>query len=300
MKTQFSLPDVARFVENTEQAKPDSLHPLVEGHISQAFSFETDQGKYVVRLSEADDDFKADKFAFEHFGKILPIPAVREVGAFNGEAFYCVTDFVEGKTSNTLSDEELARALPNIQQSLATMFDADISFSTGYGEVDTSSGNAHGTSWREQVAAVERQGIDSFKANAAHIGLLADLVEAFFEQYRANLPFASETRRLLHGDPAFDNMLVRNDEVVAVIDWAQLGYGDWMSDFARLDFWWPGRYGEKNEFAKTYGLEADHLDERQALYWATNALWTIKFADEAKSESTVQWLHEYLQNKLIA
>lgn len=299
MKTQFSLQDVERFLEGVEQAEPETVHQLVEGHSSQAFSFESGQDKYVLRVSESDAVFKADLFAFEHYGQVLPIPRVFDVGEFQGEAFYCVSEFKEGKTSNTLSDEELTRALTSIQDNLARTFMANISFSHGYGELDVSSGNATHESWRDHLLSIEEQGADSFKSHATNIGLSPSLIESFFNQYRTNLPFASEVRRPLHGDPAFDNMLIRDDSVVAVIDWEQTGYGDWMCDFARLDFWWPGRYGNKAEFAKKYNLEADHLDEREALYWAANALWTIEFADKAKSEETTRWLQVHLDNRII-
>ncbi len=299
MKTQYTVPEVVRFLSASWQAAPESVCPLVEGHISQAYSFRAGDEKCVLRLAETDANFRVDEFAFERFGEIMPIPKVREIGDFNGEVSYCVTDFANGKTSNTLKDEELAEALPSIQNTLAATFHADISFSTGYGEVNVLSGSAKHSTWHEHVKTVEKTGVEAFKANAASIGLPTTLVDAFFEQYRANLSFASEERRLLHGDPAFDNMLVHDGQVAAVLDWAQLAYGDWMSDFARLDFWWPGRYGEKYEFAKKFGLEAEHLDEREALYRATNALWTIEFADKAKSKETAQWLHEHLESKLV-
>ena len=72
-----------------------------------------------------------------------------------------------------------------------------------------------------------------------------------------------------------------------------------MCDFARLDFWQEGVYGDAMTFATKYGLEYDNLNARKALYWATNALWAIEFADSAKSENAVEWLHENINSKLI-
>ncbi len=94
-------------------------------------------------------------------------------------------------------------------------------------------------------------------------------------------------------------MLVENGKVTAVIDWAQIGYGDWMSDFSRLDFWAPGSYGDMRQFAATFGLEADNLAERKALYWSTNALWTIEFAHKANSKNVSKWLHDNILQKLV-
>ncbi|MEI6481690.1 MAG: phosphotransferase, partial [Candidatus Saccharibacteria bacterium] len=113
-----------------------------------------------------------------------------------------------------------------------------------------------------------------------------------------NLPFASETRRLLHGDLGFDNLIVNDGKVTAVIDWAQMGYGDWMRDYAKFDFWWPDRYTKPQAFADGYDLDAEHLEERIALYWAVTALGTISFADRFKSERVTEWLHDHATEKV--
>jgi aminoglycoside phosphotransferase (APT) family kinase protein len=94
-------------------------------------------------------------------------------------------------------------------------------------------------------------------------------------------------------------MLVNRGKVTAVIDWAQMGYGDWMSDFARLDFWHPERHGNAMIFALRYGLDNDRIAQRKALYWATNALWTVEFADKTNNAGVSAWLKENLHKKLL-
>ena len=301
MKTAYTLENVATFLRNLEGANPASLQKLTEGHISQAFCFENNHGaKYVLRISNKRTDFDTDKYATDTFGSALSVPKVIEIGEFESGTYYCISTFVEGKTTNLLGEEELTAALPSIQRSLADIFRFDISATSGYGNLNISTGNAEQPTCKGATGdEIEEVGIDAFRAHAANIGLDTALVDAFFTQFRDNLQYASEVRRLVHGDPAFDNMLVEKGEVTAVIDWAHVGYGDWMSDFSRLDFWWPGRYGDAKAFAKQYGLEIEYLDERRALYWATNALWTIEFADKAKSEDVSNWLREHINEKLV-
>lgn len=301
MKTEYSPERVATFLSNVKNAKPDSITKLAEGHISQAFSFEADDSeRFVIRISDKQADFNADKYASDNFGSTLLVPKVIEVGVFEPGSYYCVSELVPGKTSNLLTENEIRVALPSIQHSLAVMYHYDISNTTGYGQLDVGTGNATQQTWKAAVGnEIEAFGIESFRANATNIGLDPELMNAFYIQFRDNLQYASETRRLLHGDPAFDNMLIDNGEVTALIDWAQMAYGDWMSDFSRLDFWWPGRYGDAKTFAEKFGLEAEHIDERMALYWATNALWTIEFADKTKSKSVMDWLKEHIDQKLV-
>lgn len=299
MKTTFSLHEVSDFLERKLQAQPNTLRALVEGYSSQTYMFENGQDSYALRIGEADAAFTSDLFAHEHFGHVLPIPKVIEIGKFNGSAFYCISEYIEGKTSNTLPDAEMIRALHSIHDNLAKTFTADISFASGYGSLNPLSGNASNTSWRDHLLSITEQGAAAYRKHAANIGVPVALVDTFFDQYCKYLPYASEVRRLLHGDPAFDNMLIRDGTVVAVIDWEEAGYGDWMCDFARLDFWWPGRYGNKADFAAKYGLDADNLDERLGLYWAVNALWTIEFADKEASEEIAGWLREHLESKVV-
>ena len=50
----------------------------------------------------------------------------------------------------------------------------------------------------------------------------------------ANLP---EDRRLIHGDLGFSNILIKDGKVSGVLDWGVSKYGDFVYDFAWLDFW---------------------------------------------------------------
>lgn len=301
MKTTYSQENIRTFLASREDARPTSIVRLTEGHTSQVFGFETNAGKkLVLRVSAHEADFAADEYAANVFGRSLMVPDVVEIGRYDGKSFYCISEMANGQTTNLLTAAELAKALPVIRQSLADIFMFDVSSTQGYGSIDVKTGNARHGSWHAALSdKIESTGDEAFRANAVKLGLRAELVEAFFAQFRHNLTYASETRRLLHGDPAFDNMLVDGDKVTAVIDWAQMGYGDWVSDFARLDFWWPDRYGDIKSFASEYGFDDDHLDERVALYYATNALWTIEFADRAKSAKVRAWLKKHLKNKLV-
>ncbi len=301
MKTSYTQESVSAFLEKLEHANPVSITKLAEGHISQAFGFETESGdSLVLRISNDESGFAADQHAANVLGSSMPVPRVFDINSYDTESFYCISARAMGKTTNLLDEHELALALPDIRQTLANIYLYDVSGTNGYGHIDIKSGNASHDSWKSAVSdKIEMAGVEVYKQNAANLGIAPGLIDKFFAQYRDNLAFASETRRLLHGDPAFDNMLVEGDKVTAVIDWAQMGYGDWVSDFAHLDFWWPGRYGDIKTFATQYNLDNDNLDERIALYWAANALWTIEFADTTKSKSVSAWLKEHLKEKLI-
>jgi hygromycin-B 4-O-kinase len=300
MKTSYTIETVGQFLKTKEQVDIDSINQLVEGHISQAFSFETGIGKCVLRIAPEIDDFLVDKYASDTYGEGLLIPKILDIGEFQENSYYCISEFAPGRTVSSMSGEEVEAVLPEIHTALAKIYTMGISKTQGYGHIDTKTGNAAGKTWKDSIKAdIEKHGVEKYRENAQNIGLSPALVDDFYKQFMTSLPFAHETRRLFHGDPAFDNMLIDNGKVTAMIDWPQMGYGDWMSDFARLDFWWPGRYGDAGEFARKYNLEGDHLDERKALYWAMNALWTIEFADRSQNESTTTWLLDNIETKRI-
>ena len=301
MKTTYSPQDVHHFLGTIKHANPESFEQLAEGHISQAFGFETVGGqKLVLRIADRINDFEADKYAGNVFGSRLLAPKVTDTGGMGDGAFYCISNRLNGIPSNMLTLPEIQVALPSIHAIFAKLFKTDISVTTGYGKIDVQTGNASNVSWQAYLAGhIGKTSVEGYKESAQYVGLNPVIVDSFMAQFERNLPYASEVRRLFHGDLGFDNLLLLDGEVTGVIDWAQMGYGDWMRDFSRLDFWGPGRYGDATKFAAQHELEAEHIDERTAFYHAYNALLTIDFSFRHKNERTSEWLRIHAAEKLV-
>lgn len=302
MKTEYEPEDIKSFLRATVYANPDSIKQLSEGHISQALTFENfDGNKQVLRISTKDEDFRADDYAYRIFGSVVPVPEILEIGSFGDKDFYCISKFIEGTTTNKLNNKDMQDSISEQNDIFGRIFNFDISATSGYGSVDINTGNAPRNDWKSFLTSdVESMGgVDELRKNAINIGLEPSLIDKFIKQFVVNVPYASEVRRLLHGDLGFDNMIVSDGKVTAVIDWAHVSYGDWMRDYAKFDFWWPDRYTQPRIFAKSYSLEAEHMHERTALYWAHTALGTISFADRFKNGDITKWLHEHIEEKLI-
>jgi hygromycin-B 4-O-kinase len=302
VKTTYSQEDIYQFLEKTEQARPDSVEQLTEGHISQALGFETVDGRrFVLRIADHEGDFQADKYAGDVFGDALLAPKVTDIGSFGEVAYYCISKRAKGVPTTSLTLPEIQAVQPEMHKVFDRLFKTDISTTTGYGEIDTTTGDAPSVSWQAYLADhIAKTSIDAYKEAAEYVGIDPAIVDDFMAQFNRNLSHASEVRRLFHGDLGFDNLLVDDGKVTAVIDWAQMGYGDWMRDFARFEFWGPGRYGDAKEFAAQYDFEAEHIDERLALYHAYNALLTIDFSLRHKNASTSEWLREHVAEKLLS
>lgn len=300
MKTTYSKDYVLVYLKHHNNLEVVNVENLDEGHISQAFKLTTQDGKmFVLRISSNEGDYAADRYAASVFSTQLLVPAVIDVGRFDDDAFYCISEFARGTTTDKLTPSEFDSSLHDIHKVLANIYKFDISSTSGYGHIDTSTGNASYGTWLSAVmSGLEQSRMSKFKVHAENIGLNPKIIDKLYDQYTRNSKYVSEVRCLLHGDPANDNMLVENGCVTAVIDWAQAGYGDWVSDFSRLDFWYPSKYGDICEFAKKYKLDDENIAQRVALYMATNALWTIEWADKAKNKHISQWLRENVESKL--
>jgi hygromycin-B 4-O-kinase len=301
-KPAFSHDVVREYTAEAQGAIAESVTQLSEGHNSQAFSFETNEGKkLVLRIGKYEQDFVMDRYAHDHFNKdALPIPAVLDIGPFRDGTFYCVSEFVEGTPSDQLNAKKFADALSSIHNAFATLFNQDISGTHGYGRIDSATGNAEGADWQQMLSnEIEGIDLDELKASADSIQLDPTIIDRFVRQFHQNIGFSKPVRRLVHGDLGSDNLLIKDNKVVALIDWEKVGYGDWAYDFAWLDFWYPGGYGNAMTFAQAYHLDTADLEKRIHAYWARMALGTLHWAVRNKSESTQDWLRVHVVEKLI-
>ncbi len=301
MKTAYSITEVEHFLSRTHSGfVSDSVKQLVEGHTSQVFSFETSAGLYVIRIRDNKKDFEADIFAFQNFSEQLPIPEVFGTGTFDDVSFYAIAPYIDGDTLNTESSDAFTETLPNVKETIAKTFQSDISAFTGYGNPYFNTGNAVATTWKNALLnELEALGGAKLSFHATNIGLPEDSVAKLINQFKNNLPYVSEYRRLLHGDPGGDNMIINNGKVVALLDWEQMSYGDWLRDFSRFEFWSKNDYGDTGEFAAQYNLESEHLNERKAVYWAIHALRAIEFADVQGSEKVAKWMRSNIERILF-
>jgi len=297
-KTCYHRDQILSFLENSEDLSP-GFEELVEGTESQAVAVHDRNGNaLVLRLSSSDDGFRMDQYAARTFGGFLPIPNVVRIGKSDKHAYYCLTTQAQGIQSNKLTLDELRAALANIHKALADIFKADISSMTGYGRPVLPEGDAAHPSWRSVINRSAGD-LEKYRRHAANLDLRPSLVDHLIFQYERHLNYGSETRCLLHGDPAHDNMLIKDGQVTAIIDWSLLCYGDWMSDFATISFWWPEVYGDPVLFAHEFHLDSANIRERTALYWAMNALKAVEWTDRHKSEIIYQWLHDNLEQRLL-
>lgn len=182
----------------------------------------------------------------------------------------------------------------------AAIFKTSTSGSKGWGELDTRSGNAPYSSWKACLEdSIEKLDFQILEQGLHHLELSTSLAVEYRKQFEQNIVRIGDPARcLVHGDLGFDNILINERSVAAVIDWEDMGYGDWLFEFARLNFWWPGRYGDALDFAKKYSLDTSNFAYRLKTYTSHIALTTLNFAVQHQSESTQNWLKDFLPVRL--
>ncbi len=301
IKPGFDSKEIEEFVV-TSLDGIGTLKKLVEGHTSQAFSFNHEDGtKRVLRIAPNNEGFLLDRYAFKRFASsTLPIPRIYDIGNFRDDSYYCVSQFVEGKPSDQLTQEEMTASLEAQLQCFAQLFNVDIHDVVGWGEINASKDEAPFTTWQESI----RHSINDLDENfltegLKSLGLDKSLYKRFMTKFEENMERLSDpVKRLVHGDLGFDNVLVNKGEVAAIIDWADVGCGDWVFDMARCEFWHPGKYGNIKKFGEKHSLDCSMLDQRINSSIAFTALTTLDYAIQYESNSTKKWLKTYLSSKL--
>jgi aminoglycoside phosphotransferase (APT) family kinase protein len=300
MKTAYTLSEIENFLASRMTILPGSLEQLTEGHSSQVFAFTSDDKRLVIRIRGDEQDLLADKYAYEHFDNGLPIPKVLQIDRYNDKSFFCISEFIEGLTTFSLDRNEFSEMLPAILDIFANTFYVDITRTSGYGDINVITGEGKYPSYKAFLESeLEILGIERLHKYAETISLDNKYIDDLVGQFENNLPYVSEVRRLTHGDPGGDNMIVKDGAIKGIIDWEQMAYADWMRDFSRLEYYGDDRYGDAAGFAVQYMLESENLPQRKAVYWAINALRDVEFAATQNSKQVVQRLRRDIKQKIL-
>lgn len=212
-----------------------------EGAWSQAFVFELDSKRRVIRLSKESENFERDQLAGAYNRPGLPVPQILELGEFQGWN-YAISEFAAGAYFEVLPANELVRVAPSVAQLLVALQRVDISHTTGYGHWDATGNGAH-TTWQEYLLSVRDEPANSmiagWKSNLENSGMGMTLFDAIYTVFERKVALCPADRHLIHSDLLNRNVLVTNGEISAVLDWGSSLYGDFLYDLAWFEFYAP-------------------------------------------------------------
>ncbi|MGN6796379.1 MAG: phosphotransferase family protein [Streptosporangiaceae bacterium] len=215
------------------------LRALGSGEWSRAYALALDGREYVIRFGGHVEDFRKDAVLAEHSSARLAIPSVTEIGQA-GDGYFAVSERASGRLLDQIDGTEMRRVLPALLATLDAIAAVEVPGGQGYG-IWAPDGVAPAMSWAQALLAVDQEtarvpgwlaALAASPTGAAPFGRaygrLADLVSGL------EVP-----RQLIHGDLLNRNVLVRGDQVAAVIDWGNAMFGDAVYDAAWLIYWWP-------------------------------------------------------------
>jgi len=256
-----------KFLSQQMDAEITSLQKLSSGMFSQAYSFVVDKKEYVLRLNKHKKDFAKDIYAFENFGDQLPIPKILKHGKYDDEFYFAITSKCKGVMHNKINNPK--KIVPEIIKAIEIMRSIDIAKKPGFGLLDE---NGCGTNdnWREAIVSLYNHKFPQINIEKLFNDsiLEREFFEKTFKKSSNLLAFIPEEKYLVHGDFGFDNLIIDDNKITGILDWAESKYGDFLYDVAWLDFW-SNDVEYAREFKNYYNankIDVLHFDERIECY----------------------------------
>jgi len=295
IKTQIDNKKVEGFLISKYGPVVSKPQLLKGGEMAQALSFTADGKEYVIRLYKKDYSFEKDNYAYKNFynSKIL-IPRILEIGKFDQELFYAISELAKGQTIDTFPQLVKKELLPQILQIHDEIRNTKI-VGNGYGHWEAD-GNAPFSSWKDFLLTAKDDVFNNWDTLYSKTFLEQDVIETLSLKITQLAEFAPEERHLIHGDFGGNNMTAESGKITGVLDWGESKYGDFLYDVAWISFW-EDEIDYESHFKKHYdeiGLEVKNFNERLTCHKLHLGLGGIGFFALSNQKESYDWTKEKL------
>jgi hygromycin-B 4-O-kinase len=253
--------------------------PIGQGDWSQAFSFQQGDANLIARFGYHTEDFYKDQYAMRFHAKYLPVPRVLTIEKGLGR-YFCLSERAYGEMLEGLEEPQMIRIVPTVFRMLDALRTADITATTGFGGWDArgENGNAPHETWQDYLLAVddESERVHGWHQNMRDSFVDTSVYDQALAYLKSHLDYCPNSRHLLHNDLLHFNVLVKEQEIRAIVDWGNALYGDFLYELAAFTFyapWYPAMASINwREEARAYyvkvGVDIPHFDERLRCYEA--------------------------------
>lgn len=298
IKTKIDPKNVMEFLTRYFNGNIVNLVSLKGGEMSQAFSFSTDLGDFVIRVNKERGSYDKDLYAYKHFDKnLIPMPEMIEIGSLGERLFYAISKKSSGKNLDEWDDDAILGLLPQLFGILDVIHAQKIPESEfGYWD---GKGEAYSRSWKEFILLKDdelRRGDeltdDSF--------LEMDVVNRVDNVFKGLVKYLPEEKCLVHGDYGFNNIITDGRKITGVLDWGEGMYGDFMYDVSWLSFWSSNiPYGK---LIKKHYMEiekrVEKYDERLLCYEICIGMGALGFFVKSDQRGSYEWTKKKLESLL--
>lgn len=304
------MPDLRPVIEQEQALALLSLHftepiinlaPLEGGQVARTFAFRSGEQDYVLRFTPVDHmpiSFAKEAFLAQTIASPqIPIPPVTQVGRWQNMHF-AISYRVPGQMLTRLPVQEVVQLLPALIAILYAIHQVDVSQRKNFGIFDEQ-GVGLSTDWRSSLLQVREEEEEwNYFGKWHHLFkdtfLERDLFDDLFGRMARLLDLCPTERYLVHGNYSLRNILAHEGKITGVVDWLDAQYGDFVYDFAGLDFWIPGL--GMPECCKRYYQERDvampFYEERVLCYEYYTALSAMRFFAQKGDEQAYQWTRQ--------
>jgi hygromycin-B 4-O-kinase len=304
-KPKISILNTQEFLSKKFDTSINELTALSKGSWSEAYSFQINNQKYVLRWANSSEGFAKDAFAHKYFtNDLLPIPEILEIGqALNSH--YAISKFVDGEFFETIDSKSLLGTTQSLQKMFATIRSTDLSHTKGYGNWDKD-GNGKYKSWKEFLLGVKKtQTIDfgGIYADLQNSPLGTDVFDKLYNKLETLVDYCPDNRELIHSDLLNYNMFIKNNRISGVIDWQCALYGDALYDLAWFIFYapWYKQFAETNlcnkllEHYRSTVKNVEHLEQRLLSYQIHIGLDSMIYNSFVKDWDALKVVMDYIQ-----
>jgi len=259
------LTPIAQFIleQNYQSDEPiKTLIPLKGGEWSAAYKFRLDGQNFVIRLSHTPENFYRDKISAQWSSFNLPIPRIIKIDRYQDQ-YYAISPFFYGEALEKLSAADLEQTIPDFLSMMTALQSISLDSVAGFGSL-TPAGQGAFHSWSEALLDVNNDRPDSlthgWKKTLAETPEAQHKFDQFYGQLTKLVPYCPEQKRLIHSDLLYQNLLVHNHQISAVIDWGCAMVGDPVYDlgiFAFFEPWYPA-FTQVNLIQK---MQQSYLDQ---------------------------------------
>ncbi len=237
---------VLRVLEDCLQLRPQGVSRISSGLISSTFECLVEGEPLVVQFTEPDMATGLD--TERRFGERLSLAGVplRKVlcdGVHDGLR-WTVTEKAIGERMTALKREAYEGALPSVFDTLIALSSVNIAETSGFGWLNEN-GDGRWETWEAHLLFLREEEPEGMFYGSWHSLFDTTFLEpSRFDQYFGEMAELGKglgtPRRLVHGGFGYDNVLVHEGQVSAVLDWQDARFGDPLLDVAYLDFWPSG------------------------------------------------------------
>jgi len=275
VKTKIEQEYVFSYIKDNFDNTVSNLNFINGGEMSQAFSFKTKEGSFVIRVNKDSRSFYKDKYSYEHFYNYeIPIPKIIKIGQMDDVYHFAISVKAEGKHITELTEEEYNKTLPSLLSIMDRIHSIPVGNTSGFGKWDLD-GNANCDTWRDFLISVKdyQESGNFFETTF----LEKDVWQKLYSKMEELIEFCSEERSLVHADYGNNNAVSDGDNVTGVFDWAESLYGDFLYDIAWITFWLkkPERIKQIEDYYRSKNIP--NFEKRLLCYKLRIGLSSISF-----------------------